>query len=184
MDHKGTKWLETKRLILRQFEITDAEAMYHNWASSEEVTRYLMWSPHKSVEVSREYIKSMREGYEKNDTYDWAIVKKESNEVIGSMGVVHIEERVGVMHVGYCIGEAWWHKGYTSEAFAEVIRYLFEEVGVNRIESRHDTKNPNSGKVMLKCGLKFEGTLRQSDWNNQGICDANWYALLKEEYGK
>ena len=54
-------------------------------------------------------------------------------------------------------------------------------VDVNRIESRHDPRNPNSGKIMKKCGMKYEGTLRSSDWNNQGVCDACYYALLKSE---
>ena len=58
--------------------------------------------------------------------------------------------------------------------------FFFDEVGVNRVESRHDPNNPNSGAVMRKCGMTFEGTLRQSDWNNQGICDASWYALLAD----
>ena len=61
------------------------------------------------------------------------------------------------------------------------MNYLFDEVGANRVESRHDPRNPNSGAVMRKCGMKFEGTLRQSDWNNQGICDASWYGLVAEE---
>lgn len=59
--------------------------------------------------------------------------------------------------------------------------YMFDEVGANRVESRHDPRNPNSGRVMRKCGMNYEGTLRQSDWNNQGICDASWYALLAHE---
>ena len=59
--------------------------------------------------------------------------------------------------------------------------FLFDTVGYNRIESRHDPRNPNSGKVMMKCGMKFEGTMRSSDWNNQGICDASYYALLRSE---
>ena len=60
----------------------------------------------------------------------------------------------------------------------------FEEVGVNRIDSRHDPRNPHSGQVMAKCGMVYEGTHRQSDRNNQGICDAAWYAILKEDYEK
>ena len=68
-----------------------------------------------------------------------------------------------------------------SEALGAVMDFLFDEVGYRRIESRHDPRNPHSGDVMKKCGMKFEGTLRQSDWNNQGICDASWYALLREE---
>ena len=93
-----------------------------------------------------------------------------------------MDEEVGSAHIGYCIGRRWWNKGITSEAFSAVIKFLTEEVGVNRIESRHDTRNINSGKVMEKCGLKYEGTLRQSDINTQGICDAAWYSLLKEDY--
>ena len=56
--------------------------------------------------------------------------------------------------------------------------FLFDVVEVNRIEARHDPRNPHSGNVMKKCGMKFEGTLRSSDWNNQGICDACYYGLL------
>ena len=68
-----------------------------------------------------------------------------------------------------------------TEALQAVMDFLFEEVGVNRIESRHDPRNPGSGKVMDKCGMQYEGLLRQSDWNNQGICDAVWYGLLRSE---
>ncbi|MCR2022236.1 GNAT family N-acetyltransferase, partial [Blautia pseudococcoides] len=84
--------------------------------------------------------------------------------------------------IGYCIGKNWWHKGVTSEALKEVIRYFMEEVQVNRVESRHDPRNVNSGKVMQKCGMKYEGTRRQADLNNQGICDASGYAILAEDY--
>ena len=69
----------------------------------------------------------------------------------------------------------------TSEALKMVMDYLFDVVNVNRIESRHDPRNPNSGKVMQKCGMKYEGTLRSADKNNQGICDISYYALLKSE---
>lgn len=68
-----------------------------------------------------------------------------------------------------------------SEALKTVMDFLFDEVDVNRIEARHDPHNPNSGKVMEKCKMKYEGTLRSFDWNNQGICDACCYALLKSE---
>ena len=71
-----------------------------------------------------------------------------------------------------------------SEAFARTISFLFEEVGAQRIESQHDPNNPASGKVMEKCGLKYEGTLRKADWSNKGIVDAAIYGLLKEEYNK
>ncbi len=82
----------------------------------------------------------------------------------------------------YCIGSKWWHQGIVSEAFTGIIPFLFNDIKVNRIESQHDPNNPNSGKVMLKCGLTYEGTLRQADFSNQGIVDASIYSLLSHEY--
>ena len=70
-----------------------------------------------------------------------------------------------MVHIGYCISKKWWNKGITSEALKALIKYFFEEVGVNRVESRHDPSNPNSGKVMMKCGMKYEGTIREADIN-------------------
>lgn len=89
-----------------------------------------------------------------------------------------------MVHIGYCIGRKWWNRGITSEALDAIIKYFINEVKVNRIESRHDPLNPGSGKVMIKCGMKYEGTMRKADINNQGICDCAYYALLSEDYKK
>ena len=182
MKHLGTVTLETKRLILRKFQMEDANAMFYNWASDEEVTRYLTWPAHRTIEITKGYIASLIEGYQKPDNYGWAIELKEIGEVIGSMGVVRCQDNIACVHIGYCIGKNWWNKGITSEAFSAIIKFLMEEVEVNRIDSRHDPRNVSSGKVMQKCGLKYEGTLRQSDYSNQGLCDAAWYSILREDY--
>ncbi len=182
MHHTGTKTIETERLILRRFEIEDAELMYRNWASDPEVTRFLMWKTHENTDESGQIVEQWVKNYSDEKYYQWAIVPKDLNEPIGSMAAVGMDESVDMVHIGYCIGRKWWHQGYTSEALAAVIDFFFTEVGVNRIESRHDPRNPNSGKVMMKCGLTYEGTLRSSDHNNQGICDASYYGLLKSEW--
>lgn len=182
MEHKGTRPLETARLLLRPFVLEDADAMYRNWASDPAVTTFLMWPPHESREVSRRVLEEWVGRYEEPAFYQWAIVLKEIGQPIGSISVNNsIDDTIKMAHMGYCLGRKWWHRGITSEALARVIRYLLDEVGLNRIESRHDPRNPNSGAVMKKCGMKYEGTLRQSDWNNQGVCDASYYALLAEE---
>lgn len=182
MNHCGTQRLETNRLILRRFEITDAQAMYRNWASDEEVTKYLTWPPHTSVEVSRAVLEDWIERYADDNYYNWAIVLKEyGGEPIGNIAVVELREDVSMAHIGYCLGRNRWHNGIMSEALKAVMDFLFDIADFNRIESRHDPRNPNSGKVMLKCGMKYEGTLRSSDRNNRGICDACYYALLKSE---
>lgn len=182
MTHKGTVTLETRRLILRRFTAYDAEAMFKNWANDAKVTKFLTWPTHSDASVSKVVIDSWLPLYEKTNHYSWAIVLKEIGEPIGSIAVVEQRDDIKMVHIGYCIGQKWWHSGYTSEALSELIRFFFEDVGVNRIESRHDPQNPNSGKVMLKCGLKYEGTMRQDDINNQGICDSVRYAILAEDY--
>lgn len=183
MNHQGTKMLEADRLKLRQFIIEDAHAMFENWASDPEVTKYMLWSHHESIDVTNKVLTDWISHYNENDFYQWAIILKENGDVpIGSIGVIHKDDKIKKTQIGYCIGQEWWRQGITSEALSLIIEYLFNKVGVNRIECRHDPRNINSGKVMLKCGMKYEGTLRESDWNNQGICDASMYAILKKDF--
>ena len=182
MKHCGTRLLETERLILRKYALDDAAAMFNNWASDSEVTKFLMWQPHSSLEVSQSIIEDWLKQYDDEKYYHWAIVLRENgNEPIGDIAVVQMNEEVSSEHIGYCIGKKWWHQGITSETLKAVIDFLFDEAEVNRIESRHDPRNPNSGGVMKKCSMKYEGTLRSSDWNNQGVCDACYYGLIKSE---
>lgn len=170
-------------MILRRYVNADAAAMYKNWASDQEVTRFLTWPTHLNQEVSGRVIEDWVNQYSDDSYYHWAIVLKDNGEEpIGDIAVVSLKENVSMAHVGYCIGRNWWHQGITSEALKAVMEFLFDVVDVNRIEARHDPRNPNSGKVMEKCGMKYEGTLHSSDWNNQGICDACYYALLKSEH--
>lgn len=182
MKHLGTQKLETERLILRKFTLDDSGAMYRNWASDPEVTKYLTWPTHESENISKEVLKDWTSSYVQKDYYQWAIVlKAESKEPIGSIAVVHKNDNIQMVHLGYCIGQKWWHKGITSEALNAVIDFLFNEVGVNRIEAMHDSNNPNSGKVMKKCGMIYEGALRQAGRNNEGLCDVCCYAILKSD---
>lgn len=179
MKHLGTKQIETERLILRKFTLDDVEAMYKNWASDDEVTKYLTWPSHANKDVTRMVLADWVKSYEKDDSYNWAIVLKNINEPIGSIGVVLMDNETEMVHIGYCIGKEYWHRGITSEALKALIDFFFNEVGVRRIESRHDPRNPHSGEVMKKCGMIYEGTKKNSDRNNQGICDASYYAITK-----
>lgn len=179
-----TKPMETKRLILRQFIVEDAEAMYRNYGSDPNVIRFVTWPIYPDVGAAEYRMRYMVDGYAKGELTDWAMELKELGQVIGSIGVVGVNEKVNSVEVGYCIGSRWWNQGITSEAFAAVIRYFFEETEVQRIEAYHDPKNPGSGAVMRKCGLQYEGTRRQASRNNSGICDLAGYAILKSDYQK
>lgn len=182
MKHLGTKTLETDRLILRPFRAEDAKAMYENWASDPEVTKFLSWPTYKSIDDAHAILKIWLESYEKPDFYQWAIILREQDQPIGSISVVNSDDRVDMAEIGYCIGKTWWGCGIMPEAVKAVMAYLFEKVGVLRLEVGHDPENPASGAVIRKCGFRYEGTLRRRIRSNRGITDVAWYSMLQEEY--
>lgn len=181
LTHRGTQRIETPRLILRRARLDDAHAMFDNWASDPEVTKFLTWPVYETADTANVILGNWIKEYEKEDFYLWMIVLKEIGQPIGSISAVKHNDRVGKAEIGYCIGRHWWHKGLMSEALQAVIDFLFDQVGMNRIEARHDPNNPHSGAVMQKCGMQYEGTARQSDWNNTGLCDACIYAILRSD---
>ncbi len=181
MEHKGTKRLETERLILRPFTAEDGPAMYKNWTGDPEVTRFLTWPTHPSADVSAQLAAFWAEEAGKPDHYQWAVVLKDLNEPVGSLAVVSHRDDVAKCELGYCLGRAWWGRGLMTEAVKEVIRYLFREVGMNRIEASYDVHNPASGRVMEKAGMRFEGIHRQAGKNNQGIVDVAVCAILASD---
>lgn len=184
MNHLGTKELETARLRLRRFVPEDAQQMYQNWASEPEVTKFLTWPPHPNADFTRKLIEQWIKEYEKSDYYNWVIELKETGEIIGNISVVSVKENIAEAMLGYCMGTKWWGKGIMPEAGRAVCKYLFEQVGFNRIGAAHDKNNPKSGRVMQKLGMTCEGTLRSAGFNNLGIVDEVLYSILKEEYSK
>ena len=177
MQHKGTKRIKTERLLLREFRMEDAAYMFENWASDPKVTEFLTWQPHGSPDVTKAIVTEWVNGYSQPNFYQWVIELKEISQPIGSISVVEIDEESQSFEIGYCIGARWWGKGITAEAFKQVIHYLFEELGVQCITAKHDTENPNSGKVMQKCGMQYVGTKEKAGKNNRGICDLAYYEL-------
>lgn len=180
MEHLGTIQLETERLVLRQFTVNDADAMFQNWASDPEVTKYLTWPTHADMNITKTVLEDWVTHYNDRRYYQWAIVLKSNGGApIGSIAVVSLDDAVGKATVGYCIGRSWWHQGIMTEALGAVLDFLLNRVSAQRVEAYHDPRNPHSGAVMRKCGMVYEGTLRASERNNQGICDTCWYAVLK-----
>lgn len=161
MEHKGTKTLETERLILRPWAESDAEAAFAGWMNDPEVTKYLTWTPHGDIAVTRALLRVWEEESKRPDIYHWAMVLRETGELIGDISIMHTDAYQESGEVGYCIGKAWWGRGLMTEAFREVLRYCFEEVGFYRISGSHAARNIGSGRVMEKCGLRQEGLRRR-----------------------
>ena len=181
MNHKGTQTIVTPRLILRRYRPEDAPAMFRNWASDPEVTKYLTWPTHDAESVTEWVIGDWVKRYDQPAVYHWGLELKDCGELIGDIAVVHMAEPVLEAELGWCMGRAWWGKGYMPEAARAVSAYLFD-AGFNRIMAGHDVENQKSGRVMQKIGMRLEGIHRQAGRNNQGIVDMAIYAMLRSDF--
>ncbi len=184
MNKIGTNRIETERLILRKIRLSDAEAMYENWANDSEVAKYVMWDAHANVEETRTLIQQWMEIEDEPLCFRWAMELKEIGQVIGLIDCVNVSAVHERCEVGYSMSRRFWSRGLMTEALKAVIDYLFLQVEMNRIMARHLVKNIASGKVMEKAGLTYEGTLRQEARrkNGKGFDDVKIYSILREEY--
>lgn len=153
MKNGNVKTLTTQRLILRELVENDAEEMFKNWASDDEVSKYVRWTTHKNVEETKEYIRCEQDRCENGGCYNWGIVLKEKNELIGAIGAFPSED--SRIEIGYNISRKHWNNGYTTEAVKEVLRYLIDEKNIYRFRCSHAILNPASGAVMRKAGFKY-----------------------------
>ena len=171
-------------MILRRFTVEDAPDMFENWAKDPVVTEFLTWEAHRSVEDTKKLLSLWVSEYEKGEYFNWAMELKESGRLIGNISVVKVDDRIDAAEMGYCMGRAHWGKGLMPEALSAVMDFLFGEVGMNRVSAKHDARNPKSGRVMAKAGMRFEGVLRQAGKSNAGICDEVVYATIRADRKK
>lgn len=148
-----TPILETERLILRPLRITDAQEIFDNWASDPEVAKFMVWSTHKDVNVTKAWLAELEKTID-SDSYDWGFVRKEDGKLIGSGGIYYKKD-ADSYNMGYNIMKACWHQGYTTEAARAMIDFGVEVLDAKRFTASHAKDNPNSGKVMEKVGLHY-----------------------------
>lgn len=147
------KTLETERLILRELKLEDAEEVYKNWTSDDDVSRYVRWCTHKNIEETKEYLKYEIKRCEEGNYYTWGITLKENSELIGAIAAFPSEDNR--IELGYNISQKHWNKGYTTEALKRVMDFLINDIGIKHFRCAHAVLNPASGRVMQKAGFKY-----------------------------
>ena len=173
--------LTSARLILRPFTLDDAERVT-DLAGDKRVAATTTHIPHPYIlKDAIDWISTHKLAYEKTGQLTLAVVLADDNLLIGAVGIIpgRGDDRA---EIGYWIAVPYWNNGYCTEAARAIIEYGFEELRLNRIQARHFGNNPASGRVMQKCGMTFEGTLRQffKKWGE--YLDTDIYSILKDEY--
>ena len=173
--------LQTQRLILRKISPKDAADMYE-YARLPQVTRYLTWYEHESVQYTRDYLQALQGSYRRGEFFDWGLELKENGKFIGTCGFTDIREDYNFAEVGYVLSPAYQGRGLMSEALREVLRFGFETLCVERIEAKHMEGNDASAAVMKRCGMSYEGRIRRRMIIKGCYEDYHLYSILKSEY--
>ena len=173
--------LETDRLLLRAILPKDAEDMYA-YSCREDVTRHLLWSAHPNLSHTEAYIDYLQERYAVGDYYDWAIVKKDEDRMIGTVGFTSIDTANNTAEIGYVLHPELWGKGIAAEAAREILRFGFEVLALSRISAVCMKENAASLRVMEKCGMRYEGTLHSAILAKGERRDVCLSAVLREEF--
>ena len=173
--------LECNRLILRRMKCTDAADMYE-YAKEECVTEYLLWNPHDSLRYTEQYLKYVQGKYRDGEFYDWAVVLKAENKMIGTCGFTSFDTDNNSAEVGYVINPKYRGHEYAVEALTKVIRFGFDELELNRIEAKYIVGNDASLRVMEKCNMSFEGIMRSSMMIKGEYRDIGHCAILRSEF--
>jgi RimJ/RimL family protein N-acetyltransferase len=148
----------TQRLLLRPIEWDDAPAIFSGYAQDQEVTRYLTWTPHRTIDDTHGYIGAcIAEARRGGKTY--VIVSQSTGQVAGAFEVRKPEPHR--LAFGYVLARPLWGQGLMTEALAEVVAWGMRQDGIWRIESLCDTENLASARVMEKVDLRREGILRR-----------------------
>ena len=173
--------LETPRLLLRRLRVSDYLDMYE-YSSLDEVTEYLLWYPHKDEDYTYRYLEHVQSEYRTGDFYDWAVVYKADDKMIGTCGFTSFDLPNNSAEIGYVINPEYWGIGIAAEAALAVIEYGFTSLKLNRIEARYMCGNNKSRRVMEKCGMSFEGIIRSALYNKNEYKDVGVCAILSREY--
>jgi RimJ/RimL family protein N-acetyltransferase len=172
------KAIETERLILRAWTSEDAPGMFE-YAKSDLVGPAAGWEPHKTIEDSEQYIAM---AIEENET--WAVTRKEDGKILGGIGL-HTTRVDTVRELGYVLHPDFWGKGIMTEAAEAVIDFGFRELQLDAITVRRNVTNTRSGRVIQKCGFRYDGTLRRSTKRTDGsLSDDCAYSITREEWKK
>ena len=173
--------LQTERLKLRQLSMDDLDFVFQHF-SDPRVAQYLMDEPPLA---DHDQARALIEFYQEPETKSynrWAIVRKEDQQVVGTIGYHKWARAYCRAEVGYDLSPDCWGQGYMSEALREVIRHGFEGMGLHRIEALVYVGNDASVKLLKRMGFQQEGLLRDYFCLNGVFYDHYQFSLLRREW--
>lgn len=173
--------IETERILLRPFELSDAKDV-QRLAGDRAIADTTLNIPHPYKDgTAEEWISTHQPKFEAGELLNFAIVLRTSSELVGAIGL-RIVPRFERAELGYWIGRQYWKNGYCTEAGRAVLQYGFSVLKLNRVHASHFRRNPASGRVMQKMGMTHEGCARQHVKRWDSFEDLELYGILREQW--
>ncbi len=174
--------LETSRLILREFRMSDLEGHHRHITSDPEVAKTMLWQANPDIIHAEAVLRRILSRYGAKDGYRWAIIRKEDDAFLGTISLLRPDEETGSCSFAYMLGKAFWGNGYMTEALKAVLDFAFQEMDVETVETDHFASNPASGAVMRKAGMTQIGILPNRYEKNGQTLDAVLYRITREQW--
>ena len=170
----------TNRIVLRPILVEDVYDIFE-YSRETNVGANAGWKPHESLEESLQVMKTLFI----NKENIFGIILQETGKLIGTVGLVADPKRKNdnVKMLGYAMGEAYWGKGYMTEAAKALVVHGFKTIQLTLISAYCYSFNFRSQRVLSKLGFKYEGrlTLCEKIYNGN-IYDNECYALSPEAF--
>ncbi len=173
--------IETPRLVLRGFDLIDAREV-QLLAGAREVADTTALIPHPYPDgAAEQWIATHAAEWAAHRTLALAVTLRESGQLVGSLGLTFAAEHARA-ELGYWIGVPFWRHGFATEAAGAVVDFGFRVLGLNRVQAHHFARNPASGRVLLKAGLKREGASPRYFFKHGRYEDIVFYGALRRDW--
>ncbi len=174
--------ITAERLTLRPFTVDDADAVAFicNDAETQKTTLSLPYPYLRDHAV--QWISGHDSDRRDGNAYCFAICDRENGTLYGSISLSIKKPNGAVAELGYMIGREYWGNGYATEAVRGIIEYAFSELMLHRVYAVHLGSNTASGRVMLKAGMKYEGTMRDHIFKRGRYEDAVIYGIVNMDF--
>ena len=176
------KNLYTPRLCLRKLTRADIPLYFDRIGSSPEVTKYMLFSPHRDISESVQSVEKALRRYQEGKCYRFGIALRDTDELIGVIEPLRFDEEAGSCSFAYMLAREFWGRGYGTEALSAVLEFLFTEMDMHLVEVDHMAENTASGAVMRKVGMVCTGTVAGKYEKDGVLRDAVCYAITKEKW--
>ena len=149
---------ETARLLAKPAAVADAQVVFEEYASDPAVAKYMTWTPHRSVDDTKEFLSRCERVWTEGSAFPWSLWRKQDGAFVG---LIEIRVAPSSVDLGYALARRWWRQGFMSEAVTWVVGWALAQPTIYRVWATCDVENTASARLLERIGMECDGVLRR-----------------------